>query len=145
MFIHFSIIYFGVRFCVFNMTDTQRLDVLRKELNDAKMIQIQKEQEIKAIIERSPVDKNLLYFYGKECGFTKKAEPAVSELEGKLGRRLNRLETWHVSENQKKYAEVGGDRSCGGVPFFYNLETKESVCGARGIEILEAWAKVKNR
>ena len=69
-------------------------------------------------------------------------EPAVSELEGRLGKRLTRLETWHSSDNQKRYTDVGGDKSCGGVPFFYNVDTKESVCGARGIDILEAWAKV---
>ena len=125
-----------------NNNNNNILDTLRKELNDIKTLQIQKEQEIKNIINKSPIDQNLLYFYGKECGFTKKVEPSVSELESKLGKRLNRLETWHIQENQSRYSEVGGDKSCGGVPFFYNIETKESVCGARGIEILEAWAKV---
>ena len=52
-----------------------------------------------------------------------------------------RLEIWENEENQKKYEAVGGATSCGGIPFFFNSETGQSICGATRCENLMNWAK----
>jgi hypothetical protein len=65
-------------------------------------------------------------------------------LERSLGRRITHLETWEDESNQKQYDSVGGATLCGGVPFFYNLETGKSICGAAPCEALVKWAKGKH-
>ena len=36
----------------------------------------------------------------------------------------------------RRYREVGGAELCGGVPFFFNTTTGNSVCGAQQCEVL---------
>jgi hypothetical protein len=126
-----------------NEEDRASIKVLRAEIGILKDAQNEKEQSVKALINKAPVDPNLLFFFGKGCSFTAKVEPNVAELEVSIGKRVLRLETWYDAENQKQYEAVGGPDSCGGVPFFYNKLTKESVCGARSLDLLQAWAGVK--
>jgi len=126
-----------------NTEDRAKIGVLRAEIDVLKAAQLEKEKQVTGLIEKAPLDENLLFFYGKGCSFTTKVEPSVAELEISMGKRLNKLETWYDAENQKQYEAVGGPDSCGGVPFFYNKTTKESVCGARSLDMLKAWAAVK--
>mmetsp|Transcript_5575 Transcript_5575/g.5764 ORF Transcript_5575/g.5764 Transcript_5575/m.5764 type:complete len:123 (+) Transcript_5575:145-513(+) len=85
-------------------------------------------------------DKNLMYFYGESCPFTRRAEPHVQCLENNIGRRLQRFEVYGSKENQELYAKLGGIENCGGVPYFYNLETGESICGLSQCAALIDWA-----
>lgn len=113
---------------------------LKKEIEELQVVQSRKEQQVMSIIKKLPVDSNLLFFYGKGCSYTSKVEPFIFELESVLGKRVQRLETWHDDANRNLYAEVGGHRDCGGVPFFYNRETKKSMCGAVALDALKCWA-----
>ena len=122
-----------------------KVETLNKELNSLKQAQVEKTKQLKDLLSKAPIEKDLLLFYGEGCSFTKRIEPDVMELEIKLGKQLNKLETWNSEENQKLYDEVGGPVSCGGVPFFYNKNTKQSICGAMGIDAMIAWAVVNNK
>ena len=121
------------------------LEVLHGELNAIKQKQIDKTKELKNLLATAPIEKDLLLFYCEGCSFTKRIEPDVMEVEIKLGKQLHKLETWNSEENQKLYDEVGGTVSCGGVPFFYNRSTKQSICGAKGLDALLAWAVVNKK
>jgi len=83
----------------------------------------------------------LLEFYGDGCTHCKEMAPKVEKLEEEEGVEVEKLEVWNNEENQEKYYEVDGDEKCGGVPFFYNKESGEHICGAADYETLKAWAK----
>ena len=83
----------------------------------------------------------LTLFYGTECPHCISMEPLVGRLEQEAGISVERLEVWHNEENAKRLAET--DKGlCGGVPFFYNTETKSFLCGESSYEELKHWAGV---
>jgi hypothetical protein len=62
-------------------------------------------------------------------------------MERGVGARVNHIEIWDNSENHSRYEAVGGQTLCGGVPFFFNTVTKQSICGAARCDALIEWAK----
>lgn len=85
----------------------------------------------------------LLEFYGRECIHCMKMAPVVDQLEKETGLKIERLETWHNQENAEKLKEY--DKGiCGGVPYFINTETNETICGEADLETLKKWALSKN-
>lgn len=81
----------------------------------------------------------LLEFYGEECSHCVAMKPLVEKLEKEEGVKVESFETWHSPENQIKHEEYDKDL-CGGVPFFYNTDTKEFICGEATYEELKKWA-----
>jgi thiol-disulfide isomerase/thioredoxin len=81
----------------------------------------------------------LLSFYGRECPHCQTMEPLVDRLEKELEVAVERLEVWHDDDN-KDTLEAYDKGVCGGVPYFYNTETKGSICGEASYEELKAWA-----
>ena len=81
----------------------------------------------------------LLEFYGKECPHCNRMHPLVERLEKEAGLKVEKYEVWHNAENAKKMEEYDKDL-CGGVPFFYNTETKDYICGEADYERLKKWA-----
>ena len=82
----------------------------------------------------------LIEFYGTGCSHCIKMAPLVEQLEKELGVTVEKLETWHNSDNAAKQEEY--DKGvCGGVPFFYNTETQTSICGEATYEDLKLWAQ----
>lgn len=80
----------------------------------------------------------LVEFYGQECGYCYKMRPLVEKLE-KAEVKDEKYEVWHSPENAKKMTEY--DKGlCGGVPFFYNTDTKSFICGETDYENLKKWA-----
>lgn len=68
--------------------------------------------------------------------------PRIAQVEKELGVTIDRREVWHNEENAKMFAKV--DRgNCGGVPFYYNTESKKFLCGESSYEELRAWAEGK--
>ena len=53
---------------------------------------------------------------------------------------IDKFEVWHNKENKKKLLELDKE-FCGGVPFFYNTETRKWICGETDYDILKKWAK----
>ncbi len=79
-------------------------------------------------------------FYGTECPHCMTMAPLVERLEKELGVKVERFETWHDEENERRRQEADKDGECGGVPFFVNTETGAKICGAVPYEMLKAWA-----
>ncbi|MFA5945497.1 MAG: hypothetical protein WC802_01110 [Patescibacteria group bacterium] len=67
-------------------------------------------------------------------------KPLVAEVEKELGVTVEKFEVWNDEENLKKMEDVDKSR-CGGVPYFYNTETDEFLCGSASKAKLIAWAK----
>ena len=84
----------------------------------------------------------LLEFFGTECPHCKDMDPLIKRLEKELKVRVRRLEVWHNEANRKKMEDLDRGK-CGGVPFFFNEETKKWICGAVDYEELGKWASKK--
>ena len=81
----------------------------------------------------------LLEFYGEECPHCVRMAPLVEKLEKELGVIVEKYEVWHDEKNaelMKKY-----DTSCGGVPFYFNQTTSQSICGEVPYELFKEWAQ----
>jgi len=81
----------------------------------------------------------LLEFYGKECGHCFAMNGLVEKLEKELGVTVQKYETWHDQANAHKMEEYDTGL-CGGVPFFFNTDTKAFICGEASYGELKAWA-----
>jgi hypothetical protein len=121
------------------------LEDLVSELNEIKRKKQEKIQQIESKMKSLPVDENLLFFYGESCPFTARARPEIQCLEIALGKQITKKEVWNDKRNEELYQSVGGQKSCGGVPFFYNQTTGKSVCGARACDILLSWANSQEK
>lgn len=82
----------------------------------------------------------LYEFYGDDCTHCKAMRPKVEKLEEEEEVDVKRLEVWNDEENQEVYYDMKGDENCGGVPYFYNDESEEFICGEADFETLKAWA-----
>ena len=85
---------------------------------------------------------HLLEFYGTECPHCERMHVLVAKLEKEEGIKVESLEVWHNEENENKLLELDKDM-CGGVPFFYNMETKKWLCGEVNYNELKDWAQGK--
>lgn len=84
----------------------------------------------------------LIEFYGEECPHCLRMAPRIAQLEKELGVTVDRREVWHHEENARMFDKV--DRgNCGGVPFYYNTESKKFLCGESSYDELRAWAEGK--
>jgi len=79
--------------------------------------------------------KRLLFFYGRECEFCHQMMPLIDRAEKELGIKFERFETWHDENNAHELTMYDKD-FCGGVPFFYNTEIEQWICGATDYETL---------
>jgi thiol-disulfide isomerase/thioredoxin len=85
----------------------------------------------------------LLEFYGEGCPHCVKMEPHVERLQKEEGFKVEQYEVWHNAENAEKMKEHDTGL-CGGVPFFFNTETKGFICGSTSYEELKRWALQSN-
>ena len=82
---------------------------------------------------------DLIEFFGIECHFCHEMEPILEKLEKETGLKVKKVEVWHNAKNdalRKKLDTIG----CGGVPFFYNENTKKGLCGAVPYDQFKKWA-----
>lgn len=86
---------------------------------------------------------SLLNFYGTECPHCIEMHKLTDRLEKEAGIVIDKLEVWHNDENMKKLEAIDNGELCGGVPFFYNTETKKFICGEADYEELKEWAEGK--
>ena len=80
----------------------------------------------------------LLEFYGDLCPHCLLMAPLVDDLKNE-GFTVEQLEVWSDDKNAKRLTEMD-QGMCGGVPFFFNTETKKFICGSTDYETLKAWA-----
>jgi thiol-disulfide isomerase/thioredoxin len=83
----------------------------------------------------------LLSFYGIECPHCERMLPFIKKLEEEKGVKVEQIEVWHNEENARILEGYDKDGACGGVPFFYNTETKAWLCGEVTYEEIVEWAK----
>ena len=78
------------------------------------------------------------YFFSVGCGFCKKVEPIIEELnnEGHDILFLDMSEPDNQKLNRELQQEYG--KRCG-TPWFINADTGEAVCGFREKDVLEKW------
>ena len=82
----------------------------------------------------------MLYeFYGQECSHCHAMKPSVEKLEKEEGVKVEKYEVWHNDENRKKMMEYAPGR-CLGVPFFFNTENENFICGEADYDALKKWA-----
>lgn len=81
----------------------------------------------------------LIEFYGKECPHCQKVAPLVEQLKKELGISMEQYEVWHNADNLQKMREYDTGL-CGGVPFFFNTDTKKYLCGETSYESLKNFA-----
>lgn len=87
------------------------------------------------------MQRMLLEFYGESCPHCITMAGLVEKLK-KEGLEVEQYEVWNNAENAKKMEEYD-QGLCGGVPFFYNTESKKHLCGSVDYEELKAWAEGK--
>lgn len=83
--------------------------------------------------------EKLLEFHGTECPHCRNMDRLVERLEEETGVKIKKYEVWHDETNAKLMEEYDKEL-CGGVPFFYNAETKRFICGETDYEDLKRWA-----
>ena len=81
----------------------------------------------------------LINFYGKECPHCIRMDVLLEKLKTETGISFEKREVWHDTANAQ-LLETYDTNSCGGVPFFYNTETHDSICGETSYEELKKWA-----
>jgi len=84
----------------------------------------------------------LLEFYGRECPHCKRIRPMLEHLEKENGLEIKRYEVWHDEKNAELMDKYAKDR-CLGVPFLFNTDTQDFVCGEEGFKRIKEWAGVK--
>lgn len=78
-------------------------------------------------------------FYGETCPHCISMKSLVEKLEAELGVTVEKYEVWNNEEHAKEAHELDGGK-CGGVPFFVNTESGETICGAADYDSLKKWA-----
>lgn len=84
----------------------------------------------------------LLEFYGEGCPHCKVMAPIVEKLSAELSLEVDKYEVWDNAENAAKMKEYDTGL-CGGVPFFFNTESKKFLCGASTESELKDWMQGK--
>ena len=87
--------------------------------------------------------KNIYFFYGTECPHCIIMEKLVDKLI-KEGFFIKKMEVWHNTENENFMVSLDkGEDMCGGVPFFYNENNNQSICGETNYKELKDWVSRK--
>lgn len=87
------------------------------------------------------MNNHLLYFYGEECPDCIRMMPRLERLARETGIELAKYEVWHNAENDALCMKYDKDNACGGVPFFINRKTSETLCGEVTYKELKGWAQ----
>jgi len=83
-----------------------------------------------------------MLFYGRECPECDRAIERLERLEEEEGIKVSKYEVWHDSNNQSKMMKYAEER-CIGVPFLFNKETKQYICGESNYERIKRLAEGK--
>ena len=107
----------------------------KKTDNDTKKSQV---EEVNPEVVDEEEDSPWYYFYSQGCGWCKRAEPIVDELN-KQGHDILKLDLAD-SDNQALANELKQEYKvqCG-TPWFINEATGKGICGFREKDVLEKW------
>lgn len=84
----------------------------------------------------------MLYeFYGEECPHCQRMLKITDKIMQDFPSiHIERKEIWHDKKNMALVKEYDVEDSCGGIPFYYDTETKQWLCGEVTYEELKDWA-----
>ena len=91
------------------------------------------------VVEQKEEQSTFYYFYSQGCGFCKRSEPIVDEINKEGKYEILKLDLAE-SDNQglKKELEQKYKKNCG-TPWFINADTGHQVCGFIEKDIIEKW------
>ena len=116
------------------MSKTKEKDIKTKEDTKSQV------EEVNTKAAEEEVDSPWYYFYSTGCGWCKKSEPIVDEInkEGKFGEilKLDLSDPDNQSLNRELKEEYGVQ--CG-TPWFINESTGKGFCGFREKDVIEKW------
>lgn len=93
---------------------------------------------------KHPNNSMLYEFYGQECPHCDRMRTLTDELMLVYPHvKIIRKEVWHNKENMEFIKTLDKGDACGGVPFYFNTDTKKWLCGEVTMEELKEWAGVK--
>ena len=84
----------------------------------------------------------LLEFYGRECPHCFAMKPLLEKLEKEEGVKIESYEVWHDDKNANMMEKYAKDQ-CEGVPFLFNTETEDYICGEDDYASVKKWAGIK--
>jgi len=104
--------------------------------------EVKSKEVIEEVKEESSDESTLYYFYSVGCGWCKKADPVVDELNEE-GHNILKLDLAE-GDNAKLQDELKSkyNKQCG-TPFFIDASNGNVVCGFRDKETLNLWADGK--
>jgi hypothetical protein len=82
-------------------------------------------------------------FTGTDCPHCEVMRPLVAKLIYETGAEIEERDTWKSQSEYRlleNYQSAVGDRDCDGIPFFYNTESGDYLCGEVSYKKLKAWA-----
>ena len=82
-------------------------------------------------------------FIGTDCPHCAAMEPLLNKLSFDTGIVIEKRDTWKNESDYRlleNYQEKTGDKECDGIPFFYNTETQDYLCGEVNYKTLKNWA-----
>lgn len=83
-------------------------------------------------------------FYGEECPHCLRMRKLTDQLMKDYPQiHIERKEVWHDKANMDLIKECDSGDKCGGVPFFYDTDTKKWLCGEVTYDEIKDWAGVK--
>lgn len=85
--------------------------------------------------------KHLLYFYGEECPDCIRMHARIDRLKKETKIELTSYEVWHNKKNDELCQRYDKDGECGGIPFFINTKTGNTLCGEVTYKELKEWAE----
>eukprot|EP00611_Tribonema_gayanum_P029881 TRINITY_DN8147_c0_g1_i1.p1 TRINITY_DN8147_c0_g1~~TRINITY_DN8147_c0_g1_i1.p1 ORF type:complete len:237 (-),score=46.68 TRINITY_DN8147_c0_g1_i1:107-775(-) len=93
------------------------------------------------------VDSHLIEFQAMEaesCEYHRAMEPMIERLENDTPFHVKKITVGQrQSEEQELYTLIDAEVQCGGLPFFYNRQSQQSICGATTYKNFRAWASGK--
>eukprot|EP00188_Purpureofilum_apyrenoidigerum_P003377 Plantae.Rhodophyta-Purpureofilum_apyrenoidigerum.ctg3506.p2 GENE.Plantae.Rhodophyta-Purpureofilum_apyrenoidigerum.ctg3506~~Plantae.Rhodophyta-Purpureofilum_apyrenoidigerum.ctg3506.p2 ORF type:complete len:202 (+),score=47.63 Plantae.Rhodophyta-Purpureofilum_apyrenoidigerum.ctg3506:151-756(+) len=91
-------------------------------------------------MRRSKQQSHLLEFYGIDCDHCVDMEPLIQKLREEENMPIRRFEVWFNDDNLRLLQRLDVGSACGGVPYFYNKQTRGWICGATTYQNFRNWA-----
>jgi thiol-disulfide isomerase/thioredoxin len=91
---------------------------------------------------------NKLFFYGTDCPHCDAMRPLIAKLAFDTEITLDERDVWTSQADFRIYENYQDsvkkkDPECDGLPFFYDVKTKEYLCGEVSYRALKTWAMLK--
>ncbi|SBS92333.1 conserved Plasmodium protein, unknown function [Plasmodium ovale curtisi] len=83
---------------------------------------------------------HLLCFHSEDCEYCNSMEGLLKKLKEEEDVHFLKLDVYENSYNFELLQQLDYDNLCGGLPYYYNLQTHYNICGATTYHNLRNWA-----